>query len=151
MGAARGALIGLIGGVLTGAVELLCLGLYSVARPDDRLGSTAAPGPIMGGFFSSVLGIVLGAILGAIVEAAGLDLRGLKRCVLFGVIVVGSIGGFIGLAQVVGDNSNRPPAAAAFLVGLIVIRSLVGGASGGATAGLFTRHATPVEHPASIP
>jgi hypothetical protein len=149
MGAARGALIGLIGGILTGAAELLCLVLYSVARPEDRLGSTAALGPIMGGFLSTVLGVVLGAVFGAIAEGAGLAVRGVPRCALFGVILFGIVGGFIGLAQL--NDPDRPAAATAVVVAAIVASSLVGGLLAGALVGLFVRRSTPVENPVSVP
>jgi hypothetical protein len=115
---------------------------------EDRLGSTAVLGPIMGGFFATVLGVVLGAVFGAIAERAGLAVRGMARCALFGVILFGIIGGFIGLAQL--NDPDRPAAATAVIVGAIVASSLVGGLLAGALVGLFVRRSTPVENPVTV-
>ena len=86
-GLRRGAIIGLVDGLLTGPTMLVWLLVFSVVRPDKHLGSTAVLGPFMGGIQSTVFGVVFGALAGAI-ALLGIRLIGLRRCVVFGVILM---------------------------------------------------------------
>jgi hypothetical protein len=88
----KGALIGLLSGLLSGAAMLLWLVVYSFVRPTAALGSTAILGPVMGGVQSTVLGILLGAGGGGLCGLFQVRLAGPMRAAVFGAIVMGIAG-----------------------------------------------------------
>jgi hypothetical protein len=121
----RGALIGLVSGLLTGPTMLIWLFVYSFVRP-DALSSTAVLGPIMGGVQSTILGVILGAVAGAVIGLFGIRLSGLQRCVPFGVILMSVIGTY----EAFGDYSNSPERFAAWvamIIGMDVACPIVAG------------------------
>jgi hypothetical protein len=136
-GLLRGLLIGVLGGIFTGPTMFIWLMVYSVVRPEKHLGSTAVLGPITGGLASSILGIVLGAVAGAVVGLIGVRLTGLRRCVLFGLILmafIGTLGAFI-------DYFSSPQRFAvwfAAVIGMDVVCPILAGIVGGALVGTLT-------------
>ncbi len=136
--ATRGAIIGLLGGIFTGAAMLLFLILYSIVLPAEHLGSTAALAPFVGGIGATVYGVALGAVLGWLAERKGFEVRGMPRCLLFGMALMGAIGLLWFASQVLGT----PERALAHLiptVGLTVVSNVVGGSVGGILVGMFSR------------
>jgi len=110
---------------------LVWLFVYSAMRPDKPLGSTAVLGPFMGGIQSTVFGVVFGAIAGSVAGLLGNPLIGLRRCVVFGVILMGINGSLM----VFGDYYGNPERFAAWttmIVGMDVASPVLAGIVAGA-------------------
>jgi hypothetical protein len=130
----RGALIGLVSGVLTGPTMLLWLLLYSFVTPNKDLGSTAVLGPLAGGVQSTIFGVVLGAVAGAVLGVLAIRLTGLLRNVSFATILMT----IIGIFEAYGDYSNSPErfaACAPMIVGMDVACPILAGLAAGALIG----------------
>ena len=134
----RGDLIGLVGGLLTGPVMLAWLFLYSAVTPNRDLGSTAALGPFIGGFESTLLGVILGGVIGAVASLMRIELSSLSRCALFGAFVMGSIGILLALGDYFG-SPERFAAWGAMIVGMDVACPLVAGIAGGSLVARLTK------------
>jgi hypothetical protein len=133
----RGALIGLLSGLLTGPTMLLWLLLYSFIMPNRALGSTAILGPIVGGVMSTIFGVVLGTVAAAVGGLLGLRLTGLRKCVLFAAILMTVIGAFEAFL----DYSNSPERFAewaAMATGMDVACPILAGIGAGALIGKWS-------------
>ena len=136
-----GGLIGLVSGLLTGPIMLLWLVIYSLLRPNDDLGSTAALGPFSGGITSTILGCVPGVVAAAFVGLAGRQLSGLRRSVLFGAILMA----VVGTLQALLDHLGSPERLAAWLTliaGMDVAAPIVAGIVGGAIVGRLSKRSS---------
>jgi hypothetical protein len=119
----RGAIIGLVSGLLTGPTMLIWLFIYSVVWPNPLLGSTAVLGPVLGAVQSTIFGVIVGGTAGAIAVWLGAKLVGMRRCAAFGAILMAACGALMSL----GDAAWTP-----LTVGLDLLSPILAGIAAGA-------------------
>src|SRR5579862_3137214 len=127
----RGALIGLVAGLLTGPMMLIWLLLYSAVRPNEHLGSTAALGPVLGGVVSTILGAVVGAVAGGALGMNRVESANRQRCILFGAILMGLIGASGALIDITG-TPERFKSWPVMLLGMDLLCPILAGIAAGA-------------------
>jgi hypothetical protein len=137
MTARRGGLIGLVSGLLAGPIMFLWLAIYMLVVTDD-LGSTAVLGPFSGGIQSTILGCILGPIAAAFVGLTGRQLTGTRRCLLFGVLLMGAAGGLEALSDYVG-SPDRFVTRLTLIIGLDIVSPVMAGLAGGALVGRLSK------------
>ncbi len=131
------ALIGLVGGLLTGPAMFLWLLIYSATSRHD-LGSTAVLGPLVGGISGTGLGVTLGAVAGAICGFFGIPFRDRRRCLLFAVALMG----FVGFLTALGDYLQNPYRFGTWplmILGMDMISPVLAGLAAGSLVGTFSR------------
>jgi hypothetical protein len=138
-GLGRGALIGLIGGLLTGPTMLVWLLIYAALLPDGKsMGPTLVLGPIVGGAPATAFGIVLGTIAGAVAGLNRARLEGLRACVLFGVILMGFIG-TLWTFVMYSESAERFVASATMIIGMGVPSPILAGMAAGALVAMLNK------------
>jgi hypothetical protein len=138
-GLRRGALIGLVGGLLTGPTMLVWLLVYTALVPDGKsMGPTLILGPIVGGAPATAFGIVLGTIAGAVAGLNGIRLESLRRCVLFGVTLMGFTG-TLWTFVIYSESPERFAASATMIIGMGVACPLLAGMAAGALVAMLSK------------
>ena len=116
--ALTGLLIGLVSGLLTGLAMLISLLIYSALVHDEKsMGPTLVLGPIVGGVPATLFGIILGAIAGAVAGASAFRVESRRRCVVFGMTLVGVFGA-LWTSCMYFENAERFAASAAIFIGM---------------------------------
>jgi hypothetical protein len=132
--ALKGALIGLVGGLLSGPMILAWLLIECSLKTYSPEGGSLFFVPFLGGACLTVVGTGLGACVGAIIGASGIRLGHVRASTFFGMVLFGFIGTLWVSCICL---SARPDVkhSASLLIGELIIAPLIAGAAGGALIG----------------
>jgi hypothetical protein len=137
-GIRKGATIGLVSGLLTGPTMFLFIAMYPFALPNEFGQLEAFLVPFSNGICSTIFGVAFGIIVGAVGGLSGIRLRGMRRCVLFGVIAMGCVGVLVTFLEFF-RFGNISPTQPLLIVGLDLLSPILAGMAGGTLAGALSK------------
>ena len=132
--AQKGALIGLVGGLLSGPLILAWLLIECSLKIYSPAGGSLFFVPFLGAGSLTLVGVSLGACAGGIIGASGIRLRNVRASTLFGMALLGGIG-TLWVSHIYLSAPPDVKYSASLLIGELIVAPLVAGAAAGALVG----------------
>jgi hypothetical protein len=131
----RGAIVGVVAGILTGPIVLAWLLVDSILEPKMAMGTQTALGPLMVGIPATGLGFCLGPVAGALAGINDVEPDNIRGSVVFGVILMGAVGALM-TAVMYFSNPPNFVHSTMMIIGMFLASPILAGMAG---APLVTR------------